>query len=353
MSADINRIHGGDWEKTSAGALDFSVNVNPLGMPLSVAEAAQRAVTFCNRYPDPACRELRQELGAYYHLPDEWILCGNGAADLIFRLVQALKPKKAALFAPTFSEYEIALNSVGCEIRTIPLPRENDFLLEEIPDLSWIEEGDLLFLCNPNNPTGQAVAKSWLEEITKRCAKAGAFLCVDECFLEFWECGEQNTMLSLLGEYKNVLVLRAFTKAYAMAGLRLGWCSCADKDLLREMELSGAAWNVSIPAQAAGLAALREAGFLTRTRLFLQKERPRLKASLESLGLTVSPSQANYLCFRAGSPDLKEKLLKRGILVRNCGDYRGLDAYDYRVAIKTPEENQRLIQALKACIYGG
>ena len=160
-------------------------------------------------------------------------------------------------------------------------------------------------------------------------------------------------MLSLLGEYKNVLVLRAFTKAYAMAGLRLGWCSCADKDLLREMELSGAAWNVSIPAQAAGLAALREAGFLTRTRLFLQKERPRLKASLESLGLTVIPSQANYLCFRAGSPDLKEKLLKRGILVRNCGDYRGLDAYDYRVAIKTPEENQRLIQALKACIYGG
>ena len=343
------RVHGGDKLEYSDIALDFSINVNPLGMPRSVKDAAKKAVDSCEEYPDFHCWELKKAISGHYEIPEHQILCGNGASDLIFRLVQALKPKKALLPCPTFSEYETALRAAGCEIVFLPLRREQGFL----PDDSLFEAlecgADLLFFCNPNNPTGQYVDRSLIRRLAEACRKKRITLCLDECFAEFLEEYETVSALPLIEDFPNLFILRAFTKTYAMAGLRLGWAACADQALVCGAEASGACWNVSIPAQIAGIAALKETEFLEKSRKLVTNERKWMKQELTKLGLKVTGSHANYLFFRSSSARLKEEMALRHILIRDCRDYHGLDEYDYRVAVKNHPENIQLMDALTQC----
>lgn len=343
------RVHGGDTLGYSDIVLDFSINVNPLGMPQAVKEAAKKAVDFCGEYPDFRCRELKKAISEHYEIPENQILCGNGASDLIFRLVQAIKPKKALLPCPTFSEYETALRGAGCEIIFLPLLRENDFL----PDDSLLEAldcgADLLFFCNPNNPTGQYVDRHFIKRLAEACREKRITLCLDECFAEFLEEYDLVSALPLIPDFPNLFILRAFTKTYAMAGLRLGWAACADQGLICGAEAAGACWNVSIPAQKAGIAAMKETEFLRESKKLIAGERRWMKQELETLGFEVSGSHANYLFFRSSSARLKEEMALRHILIRDCRDYHGLDEYDYRVAVKTHPENIQLMDALIQC----
>ena len=340
-------VHGGDWAGYRArfghDALDFSANVSPLGLPQGVADAIVAALPTADRYPDPLCRELRTALSRAEQLPEPWILCGNGAADLIYRLVWALKPRRALLPAPTFAEYAAALESVGCEVKRKTLHEADDFAVTEAFVQAVNQSIDLVFLCQPNNPTGQITPPELVQRLVRRCADCGAVLVVDECFLDFTDAASAKDLLEV---YPNLLILKAFTKNYALAGVRAGYCLTADRQLLEKMSACSQPWNVSVPAQAAALAALREPDWPAKARPLIAAQRAVLTADLTALGLTVCPSQANYLLFR-GPAELDAALLRQKIAIRSCANYPGLGEGWYRTAVRLPEENEALLDALR------
>lgn len=329
--------HGGDWKSFQDRAgilpLDFSASISPLGLPTTVRQAVTESMAEADRYPDPLCRALRYALSERTGVPVGQIVCGNGAADLIFRIVQCVQPKRALLFAPCFSEYENALRAVGADI---VFCLEEDQLLEHAA-----QNIDIAFLCQPNNPTGLLFSLSVLEVVMKRCR----MLVLDECFLDFVENGDAFSMLPWLGQESSLVLLRAFTKTYAMAGLRLGYALCGNSLFAQKLQASGQPWAVSVLAQAAGLAALGDNDYLLQLKALIRSERPRLMHALQEMGFTVLPGQANFLLFHS------EHLLNPpGILLRDCSDFRGLGSGWYRVAVRTAEDNSRLIQALKELV---
>ena len=341
-------VHGGDWAGYRAqfgrDALDFSANVSPLGLPEGVARAITASLATADRYPDPLCRELRARLAEHEAVPAAQILCGNGAADLIFRLVWAQKPRKALVTAPTFAEYAAALESAGCTVERWFLREETDFAVTEEFLTAIDAQTDLVFLCQPNNPTGQLTPPELVAEILRRCTACGGLLVLDECFLDFLPEHRQLTAAPLLSS-GNLLILKAFTKLYGMAGVRLGYCLCADTALLARMQTAGQPWAVSILAQAAGLAALQETAYVARVRALIAQQRPLLVQGLRALGLRVVEGRANYLLFR-GPETLGQALQPKGIVLRSCANYPGLDAGWYRTAVRTAPENQQLLQTL-------
>ena len=338
--------HGGDIYSKDV-YLDFSANINPLGTPPAVLEAVAASLPFLSQYPDPDCRELTAAIAHYEGVPQSQILCGNGAAELIFSLCQALRPKKALVPVPSFSEYRSALEAVGCETVQYPLSRENGFLLDEtfLPALEAFD-GELLMLCNPNNPTGQVIQKPLMERILSLCIQKGIFLFIDECFLDLTEGGQALSLKERLGTTDNLLLLKAFTKSYGMAGPRLGYCLTGNEQLLKTMGRQVQPWNVSIPAQNAGVAALSQVDFLKKANDCIHTQRPILAVGLEELGFDVIPSRTNYILFHADR-ELREPLLEMGIQIRACANYIGLGQGWYRVAVKLPEENRQLLDALR------
>ena len=343
-------VHGGDWAGYRAqygqDALDLSANVSPLGLPEGVAKAITAALATADRYPDPLCRALRAKLAVHEKVPMEHILCGNGAADLIFRLVWAAKPRTALLPAPTFAEYAAALESVGCEVKRETLHEADDFAVTEVFVQAVNQSIDLVFLCQPNNPTGQITPPELVQRLVRRCADCGAVLVVDECFLDFLQQRDALTAKPLLQTAPNLVILKAFTKLYAMAGVRLGYALCSNTALLAKMQAAGQPWGVSSLAQAAGAAALRETAYADAVRALIADQRPRLAAGLRALGLQVIEGSANYLLFRAPET-LGAALQQRGVCLRSCGNYPGLSAGWYRTAVRTAPENEQLLQTMR------
>lgn len=342
--------HGGDWAGWQARyggrLLDFSANVSPLGLPEGVRAATAKSLEEADRYPDPLCRALGRAIAAAEQVSAEWCLCGGGAADLIYRVALAERPRRALVTAPAFAEYELALELAGCKTDLFVLREEDDFELGRAFLDAVAPDMDMVFLCQPNNPTGRTIPRDLLAAVLERCRERKALLVLDECFCGFLEQPEAYTMKNFLGRYPNLLILKAFTKLYGMAGLRLGYCLCADPALLERMRSAGQPWAVSGPAQAAGIAALNETAYVREVRALIARERPRLAEALIRLGFRVIPGEANYLLFRA-PVSLPEPLRKRGILLRDCGNYRGLGAGWYRTAVRGPEDNARLIAALE------
>lgn len=342
--------HGGDWtgfyRARGTLPLDFSASISPLGLPDGVREAAIRALKEADRYPDPFCRDLRAAIGAAWNVPTPWILCGNGAGDLIERVIQAVRPKKAMVTSPAFSEYSAALRRTGCQVTAYPLSPENGFRLTEAVLPAITPDLDLVFLCEPNNPTGVTTAPDLLTAILDRCGRCGALPVVDECFNGLLSHPEAHTLVPLLRSHR-LLILNAFTKLYAMAGLRLGFALSRDEALLEAMRKAGQPWPVSCVAQAAGIAALEDRGYPDRLRALLDRARPALKAGLSALGATAVTGEANYLLFRFPDPDLADKLEDRGILLRRCAAYPGLGPGWYRAAVRSEAENRQLLDAMR------
>ena len=210
--------HGGDVYGADRPALDFSISLNPMGPPPEVLEAARAAVLDWNRYPDPKCRALRQAAARRDGVPEELLLFGNGASDLIDRFLRALRPRRALLPAPTFSEYRRGLEGIGCEIEEFFLDKENSFTISESILNAVCPGVDLVFLCDPNNPTGRRMEPELLRALLDRCREAGAFLAVDQCFLELTE-GDQNALVSS----PRAAPWRACGWGTACAGTRPSW----------------------------------------------------------------------------------------------------------------------------------
>ncbi len=341
--------HGGDIYGNPGILLDASVNTNPLGMPPEVRQALLSRMEEWGLYPDAECRALRAAIAEKEGVPADWILCGNGAADLIYRLCYALRPRTALVCAPGFSEYERALKQVDARVSHHTLKAEEGFALTEEIERKIVPGLDLLFLCNPNNPTGRLIPEALLARILKRARGTGTVVVIDECFLGF--AGEGLSCKRHLRAMPALVILAAMTKMYALAGLRLGYLLCSNPKLLQKTKDAAQSWSVSTPAQIAGAAALSSAGWEENTRALIARERAFLMERLQELGAEVFPSEANYILFRAKKP-LYAPLLEAGILIRSCVNFRGLDASYERIAVKTRDDNLRLIGAMKEILHG-
>ena len=348
---DMDGEHGGAWaaykDRYGREPLDFSANLCPLGLPRGVREAAASALAEAEHYPDSACTKLREGLAREHGVPVERIVCGNGAAELIWRLCQTLRPRTALLPVPSFSEYEKALQAAGCDIRYLPLDPERDFEPGEELLRALEERVDLLFLCQPNNPTGRTLSPALLRRIWERCEAQGTWLVLDECFLDFLDEPECYTLLPELERAPHLILLRAFTKSHAMAGFRLGYALCGSDALAGKLWQNAQPWPASAMAQAAGLAALADRDYAPRRTDWIRAERPRMLAALKELGLRVIPGEGNFLLFYSDDMDLAEALREKGVLLRACRNFRGLGPGWYRTAIRTAEENDALLRVLK------
>lgn len=337
--------HGGDVY-SNTNMIDFSANINMFGIPKGVMAAACEGVALSHYYPDTKCTQLRKALSQSEGIPMNNIICGNGAAELIISIVLANRPKKALLPVPSFHEYEQALHIVDCELIYHYVKETNGFLLQEDFLQKITKEVDIIFLCNPNNPTGTLTEPDLMKKILKKCEEQDVLLVVDECFISFIDDKDGYSLMSYSLESKNVFILKAFTKLYAMPGLRLGYGISSNLELLQRMKEVSQPWSVSIPAQRAGIAALEETEYVKHSLVVLQKEKIYLLTELKKLNIITYGSNANYIFFHTGN-GLYEYCYGKGILIRDCSNYEGLEDGYYRIAIKTHEDNEQVIKVLR------
>lgn len=343
--------HGGDvysaaqkWGIAIDQVVDFSANINPFGLKPNLLNTVLCDLQVMLNYPDPEYRGLKSALSRRYEIPIDTIVVGNGGIELIYRILQALKPGKIGILAPTFIEYERAALSYGCE--SVFYETQNTGFRVNLEELiSFAKKVDAIFICNPNNPTGTLYTAADLLALAQACPST--HLIIDEAFIEFVPHMGLYTLLDAVSKYSNVTVIRSLTKVFSMPGLRLGFMVVGDKNLLRRVLLTLNPWNVNGIASTYMTALLDteqepfDAGVFVPLRQYL----------IDSLSgfkdLVVYPSETNYLFFRYGGPlDLCLALEPYHILIRDCSNYKGLGYGDYRVAVKTERENRYLIQCL-------
>ncbi len=340
-------LHGGI---TDEKLLDFSANINFLGMPQKVREAAILGVMQSERYPDPQCHALKEVAATYHTISPEMIVFGNGASELIYGLFLALQPKRVLMHAPIFQEYVQAATNVGAKMTFAPLKREQDFLPDEAILEEITPEISLVVLVQPNNPTGHMLKKELFSKILKRCEACGCHLLIDESFLELVDEEKQYSCIPLLQEHPCLIALKSLTKLYALPGLRIGYVLSAEEKLIQKMENILPSWNVSYPAQEAGCACFLEDNFVRETRMQLFMQKKNLLNQLLRFPIKVYGHDANFIFFE-GPTSLGEKLKKMGIVIRDCSNFRGLKEGDYRICVRGETDNRRLIEELRALIY--
>jgi len=346
--------HGGDlvtaaeiFRLEPGRILDFSANINPLGPPPQVMAALLTGLSAnIARYPDPACRGFKATLAAKLGLTGEQILVGNGAAECLDLIFRALSPQKVGLVYPSFAEYRRLAQNHGASLESVLV--EPDTLkpsLDQIEQL--IKDTDLVLLGHPNNPTGLAYTASELTFLLGISQKKGNFLVMDEAFIDFIEPSEQTTLLPLLAENKEVILVRSLTKFYAIPGLRLGYALAAP-EIIRRLQKYQVTWSVNALALAAGEASLGAEEYARETRKLVARERGWLAAELTQLGLKVWPGTANFLLVRLHegitAPELQLRLGRQGLLIRDCSNYPGLSPGFFRVAVRNRGENLQLVE---------
>lgn len=341
--------HGG---VISSDMLDFSANLNPLGMPENVREALERSVGDWERYPDPVCKKLTDLLSQRLVVPEKNIVCGNGAADLIYRIIGAVKPKRALIAEPCFSEYGKAIMESGAEVLKYKLFEETDFAVgADLIKTTAVQltGGDMLILASPNNPTGRVIPKKMLQKLCGLCESREMFFLCDESFFDLTEASA--SVLEFLNPY--VIMLSSFTKTFALAGLRLGYAVFGDEGLAEKVRRRGQYWSVSSPAQTAGIAALDPVNndYLERSRKLVFEQRKFLTEELSRLGIEVFPSDTNFLLLKTELP-LYDMLCGQGIIIRRCANFNRLNENFYRIAVRAEDENKRLISALEGSVNG-
>ena len=350
-NASLMFRHGGNavFENGKEDIIDLSANINPLGMPKGVKNAITREIKNSNRYPDNFSNKLREKIAEFEHVNPDWVFCGNGTSDIIFRLPRAAQAKKVAVTSPTFSDYERSSRSYGSEVSCYTLSLDRGFALDSgfIKALQREKPG-LVFVCNPNNPTGRLTEQDLIKELLGCCRQIGAWLVVDECFLDFTEQADEYTSKIFLESNSNLVIMKAFTKLFALPGIRLGYALCANWTLMENLYFHGPDWPVSNLAQSAGIAALEGAeNFIKQTVDYVSTERRRIKKELTRLGYIVFEAKANFIFLQNPYPfDLREELDKKRIRIRSCKNYSGLDVSFYRIAVSTKQNNTMLLTAM-------
>lgn len=350
----MKSIHGGDIYNNKVN-MDFSVNINPLGIPHSVKEAMSDALSYADRYPDMACSGLKKAISEYFtqqgcSIQSEDVIPGNGASELFMAIAHAIKPQKAMLLAPGFFGYEHVLRAVGCDIGYFLLDEQSDFSpaarLDALMDM-LTDDTDIFFIANPNNPTGYLADSTFMKQIIGHCKQKHIYVVADECFMGF--CEKNYSVLSLLCDYDNLIVVRAFTKLFAIPGVRLGYMLSKNDTIRQNVQRNLPEWNVSVLAQMAGDACIKESEYIKETASYVSGQRRLLSDGLKKLGFKVYKSDADFILFYSKLP-LYDILLNKGILIRDCSNYVGLSQGYFRVAVKTYDENVRLLKVIGECI---
>lgn len=350
----MNLGHGGNVEEISRTydikedeIIDFSANINPVGISMEVKKAMIEALDKVERYPDITYYELKKAIEEYEKVDMNKIILGNGAAEVIFNIARGLKPKKALLPAPTFVEYEDSLTSVECEVKHYKL--KEDFNL----DSGFIEEIkediDIVFICNPNNPTGVLTNKEYILEVLKKANKYNTTVVMDESFLDFVKEKEEFSAIGLINEYENLIVVKSLTKFFAFPGIRVGYGITANVNYINSINNISIPWAINTVAVAGAVAALKQKDYINKSIEYVKAEKEYLFNKLSEFRcLKVYKPSVNFIFFKdIKGLNLKENLLKYGILIRSCDNYIGLDKGYYRVAVRTREENNSLLKALR------
>ena len=347
-------VHGGNVYREGApegGWRDFSANINPLGLAPSVRAAVADSIDDIIHYPDPSGKELKEALSDFYGVPAEYFVLGNGAAELFYVLFHTEHPKKVLLPIPSFSEYERAALAAGAEVVYHTLKEEEDFALSA--DLAELDGIDCILIGNPNNPTGNMIKGAELEKLIKKAAGTGTIVAVDESFLDFREDENEYSVRTLTAKYDNLVILRSLTKFYALPGLRLGF-AITNPNRVEKMDMGKDPWNVNLLAQKAGIAALKDTEYQNKSRKLVAEECARFAKELRTIsGFKVFEPTVNFILIHLGeewenSAAFCARMRKKGFLLRDCSNYPGLDNMFVRVAVKTREENEEFMAALRS-----
>lgn len=328
--------------------IDFSASINPLGMSSSVRSALIGSLGSLIHYPDASHKELKQALGEFHDLSPAHFTIANGSTELIYNLPSLIPGRKALIVSPSFSEYVRALNQHHWEVQHFILKPENHFSIDTDELERVLAEGfDALFICNPGNPSGKLYPERTIEKISTLCLAAGTFLVLDEAFMDFCE---EASAKRLIAQSENAVLLRSMTKFFGIPGLRLGY-AVSNAPFAERLDSMGGPWRVNTLALAAGAAALRDVRHNRESLEFVRQGRRALIEGLADFSqLKLYPASANYLLVEIGegmtARELRERLIPHRILIRDCASFTGLSERFFRIAVRTGDENKRLLECL-------
>jgi len=352
-------VHGGEvWNvavetgKDVGDFIDFSSSVNPLGPSEKALAAVRNGFKTLTLYPDSNSTALRESIASYYGLDRRNVIVGNGSTELIYLFAEVfLNSGETALVpSPSFGEYENAIRKAGGQPKFVPL--DSEFQVDAGGFKRAMFGAKIVYLCNPNNPTGMLMEHASVLEIIEAALAENALVFLDEDFIEFVDDEHNHSMLGELKRCKNLFVLRTFTKFYGLTGLRVGF-GVADARIIEVLERVKMPWSVNSLGQAAAEAALLDEEHNSETRAVIRAERNFMLAELAKVRrFKVFPADANYVFLNVrgsglDAAELRANMLKRGLLIRDCTSFRGLDKFFVRVAIRTHLDNQRLLKAFR------
>ncbi|WP_243292247.1 threonine-phosphate decarboxylase CobD [Bacillus sp. FJAT-47783] len=327
--------------------IDFSVNLNPLGPPISLQEKWSELLFYVKDYPDPNCSELRKLIAKKENVSPENILIGNGAAEMIFLLASGLLAKKNVFIVePTFSEYRKACHINHCQVSSYFLKEDDGWDLKADELIPYLKENDALILCHPNNPTGVVYKEDELLKLFKAAEQGGIYVIIDEAFFDFAK--RSISMVKYLQTFSNVIILRSLTKMYAIAGLRLGYV-LANEQTIQTMKKLQVEWSVNAIAQKAGFICLQDEKFVIDTQQYIKRERNRVLHELSKMGFSLSQSQVNFYLLKhqdIESQHLLTYLIEKGMVARHTFNFPSLNGAYLRFAVKKEEENDQLLEVL-------
>lgn len=357
-------LHGGNIYKIARQynlkeeeIIDFSSNINPFGVSDRLKNAITKNLDAMIYYPDPNYKRLRSILADYHCISEDSIVPGNGATELIYLFSRTFKPATALVVAPTFSEYQRALQSVNCAINFFKLPEIEQFQLNIGKlEIEIKKNHDLIIICNPNNPTSRFTELDKIEEICFYALKSGSWILLDESFIEMINNSRDNSALRLGKRYKNIFILRSMTKFFAIPGLRFGYAVCFNKNFNIKIMHSKEPWTVNVFAELAAEIMLPDAGYREKTLKLIHSEKKYLCNNLLKIPwLKIFKPDANYILIKIlsgfTSAGLQAGLLKDKILIRDASNFRYLNSKFVRLAVKNRADNRYLIDALKKMHY--
>ena len=333
--------------------IDFSSNVNPLGISRQVLKEIRKNIKQISHiYPDSKCNLLKKNIADYteHGIDKDWISVGNGATELIHNFARAVSLKNSIIIYPTFCEYELASKRCGMKIDYIPLSKKLQIQANLVIEKSKINPNSLIFICNPNNPTGQ-VNTDMIKKILSCIDSSRTILLLDESFIEFLNDIKRKSLVSKIKEYKNLAILRSMTKSYGLAGLRLGYL-IAHPHLIQKLKSCQIPWSVNGIAQIAGIAALKDQLHISRAKKIIQKERNYMYKTLNKKESYIHAlrSDVNFFLIKLkniNSIAYQKTLLNiHGILVRDCSSFTGMSTDFIRVAVRTHRDNVTLLKAI-------
>jgi len=342
-------IHGGKipTKNSDHKIIDFSSNITPLGIPNSVKSIIKKNLDKVQFYPDPHSDTVISSLEKYTHLPKSNIIVGNGAIEILYNFCFAFlsKTTKVLIHVPTFQEYETAVKLSNCKIsyfNSLNLSVNIDLFISQIP------KNGCIFLCNPNNPTGELLSKKELLFIIIAAKKLKTIVFIDECFIELVPKSNES-VLSYVKKYDNIFILRSLTKSFGLPGLRIGY-ACGSKEIIKILQKIKIPWSVNSLAQDAANVVIKNVSHIKKSNLIIKKELKYLENSISMLnGFECISSSTNFILIKTkyDSTKLQRKLLKSKILIRDCKNFRGLDNHYIRIAVKSHKDNVKLVTALE------